>query len=559
MQKKRSAREMFQEVILPEENESFKVSCSASTNLPPPPPSPCAMQAPAGFSSVDSPTKKSLAKESKPMQEHNLFSEQKTSEELQLEKGVISVRETGFLMWKTIVVPPNVYVVHTRKGQKDPITLGLGISFTYNPYTDSYLVVPSAMQTIGIVANCITKEKQGINLLAYVQWLISDFSTAYKKLDFSDHQDPVGIVNAQLREQAEAAIKDKIATMSVEDVLTDKEPIIEELTTRMKTVAEGRGKEGTEGLGLKIVTVQIKEAIVSSQSLWKNLQAPFRNEKEKEAQISALLSNEEIHKMTMENQLTKELRESKTNTDIIKFKSEKQTEAFEVEQKELAYRLNIQHNEERKKVQLQEDTTLLKRQSERKLNKDEEEAIKEFKLEELKRKEEIERVELDFEKENFIRQRELHRIKYELEKLGLQNEHLLNKLGKESDIELVEIEHRSKLKMEDELNKIKNIQKEKEIQFLTEEENIKNTFSQSNLTSQIIEHLPIIAENMPKIDELKTIQISNNNENNPVDIFTSFLVKLLSITESLGIKLPVHKDNEENKEEKIYCNEDTSI
>ena len=42
----------------------------------------------------------------------------------------------------------------------------------------------------------------------------------------------LGIVNAQLREQAEAAIKDKIATMSVEDVLTDKAPIIEELTAR---------------------------------------------------------------------------------------------------------------------------------------------------------------------------------------------------------------------------------------------------------------------------------------------------------------------------------------
>ena len=61
---------------------------------------------------------------------------------------------------------------------------------------------------------------------------------AYRKLDFSDSRDPLGIVNAQLREQAEAAIKDKIATMSVEEVLTDKEPIIEELTSP----AEDRGR-----------------------------------------------------------------------------------------------------------------------------------------------------------------------------------------------------------------------------------------------------------------------------------------------------------------------------
>ena len=42
----------------------------------------------------------------------------KTSEELQLEKEPIQVRETGFWLWKRIIVPPNAYVVHTRLGRK---------------------------------------------------------------------------------------------------------------------------------------------------------------------------------------------------------------------------------------------------------------------------------------------------------------------------------------------------------------------------------------------------------------------------------------------------------
>src|SRR5947209_2803255 len=88
----------------------------------------------------------------------------KTSEELQLEKEPIRVRETGIWLWKRVIVPPNAYVVHTRMGRKTPVTLGLGISFRYNPDTDAYLVVPAAMQTIGIVANGISKEKQGINV-----------------------------------------------------------------------------------------------------------------------------------------------------------------------------------------------------------------------------------------------------------------------------------------------------------------------------------------------------------------------------------------------------------
>jgi hypothetical protein len=92
-------------------------------------------------------------------------SDLKSSEELQLEKEPVRVRETGFWIFKQVIVPPNAYVVHTRMRRKEPVTLGLGLSFRYNSYTDAYLIVPAAMQTIGVVANCISKEKQGWALL----------------------------------------------------------------------------------------------------------------------------------------------------------------------------------------------------------------------------------------------------------------------------------------------------------------------------------------------------------------------------------------------------------
>src|SRR5208282_2724708 len=129
----------------------------------------------------------------------------------------------------------------------------------------------------------ICTERQGILVQAYVQWIVDDVGTAYKKLDFSDAEDPMRVVNVQLREQAEAAIKDKVATLAINEVLADKQPIIEELTTRLRTVAEGSG-----GLGLKIVTVQIKEAVVSSTRLWENLQKPFRAERERLARMAEL-------------------------------------------------------------------------------------------------------------------------------------------------------------------------------------------------------------------------------------------------------------------------------
>src|SRR6185312_3036552 len=53
--------------------------------------------------------------------------------------NAVEVRVTGFARWKTVLVPPNAFVVHTRRGKAEPLHVGLGVSFRYNPATDSYL------------------------------------------------------------------------------------------------------------------------------------------------------------------------------------------------------------------------------------------------------------------------------------------------------------------------------------------------------------------------------------------------------------------------------------
>jgi flotillin len=118
--------------------------------------------------------------------------------------------------WKTAVVPPNVYVMHTRRGQTEPFTLGMGISFPFDPVTDSFLLIPASMQPLAINAKCISSERQGILVQAYVQWIIDDPATAFRRLELSDAANPMRIVNVRRREQAEAALKDKGAAMSID-------------------------------------------------------------------------------------------------------------------------------------------------------------------------------------------------------------------------------------------------------------------------------------------------------------------------------------------------------
>lgn len=236
------------------------------------------------------------------------------------------VRITGALWWKSVVVPPNAYVVHTRRGHADPLHLGLGVSFRFNPRTDAFLVVPSAVQTILIRAHCICKERQGLVVQGYVQWAIDDFATAYHKLDFSDENEPMRLVDLQLREQAEAAIKDTVATMSIDAVLTDKQPIIEELTARLRAVAEG--SEGDAGLGLRIVTVQIKEAVVCSPTVWENLQRPFRAERKKQARLQEIEHEGAVLRREAEASKAQTRTQIEAEEEIERLRQEAESERF---------------------------------------------------------------------------------------------------------------------------------------------------------------------------------------------------------------------------------------
>ncbi len=271
--------------------------------------------------------------------------------------STVAVRVTGFWRWKTVLVPPNAFVVHTRRGRTEPLHVGLGTSFRYNPATDSFLVVPGAMQTILINAYCICKELQGLVVQAYVQWIIQDFGTAYKKLDFGDPDDPMRLVNLQLREQAEAAIKDKVATLGVHEVLSDKQPVVEELTARLRDVAEGEGGSD-RGLGLRIVTVQIKEAVVSSSRLWENLQKPFRSEQIRIARLAELSAEEAISEREMTAAQQQETRQLDTERELAELRARNDSLSFDREAVERVRRAEREQDDTRRLGEMQNETTL---------------------------------------------------------------------------------------------------------------------------------------------------------------------------------------------------------
>jgi flotillin len=364
----------------------------------------------------------------------------------------IGYRITGFWRWKTVVVPPNVYVVHTRRGHPEPVTLGLGTSFPFDPATDAFLLIPAAMQTIVINARCITSVRQGVLVQAYVQWIIEDLATAYRRLDFSDPIDPMRIVNVQLREQAEAVIKDKVATMTVDQVLNDKLPIIEELTQRLRLLAEGTSTgQDTSGLGLKIVTVQIKEAVVSSARLWENLQKPFRAEREQVARLAEL----------------------EAERGLAERRAVIEQERYNREQAETGRRHKLEQEAERLALDERNRTEMARKAAELELT------LKGLELEAKRVEQEI---------ESLRRQAGLDEAKHQRERR----------------------ETLAALELEEERSKAEAVRREREVALLKTRRAVENDLSEVFVKGRLIERLPEIAAALPKPEEMRSVSIGGD-------------------------------------------------
>jgi hypothetical protein len=396
--------------------------------------------------------------------------------------SAVDVRVTGWWRWKTVLVPPNAFVVHTRRGRGEPLHVGLGTSFRYNPATDSFLVVPGAMQTILINAFCICKELQGVLVQAYVQWIIQDFGTAYKKLDFGDLEDPMRLVNLQLKEQAEAAIKDKVATMGVHEVLSDKQPIIEELTARLRNVAEGEGGSDT-GLGLRIVTVQIKEAVVSSSRLWENLQKPYRSEQERIAKLASLAAAEAVSAREMEVGRERESRRIETERELGDLRARNEAMTFDREAGERVRRAEREQNDARTLAVLENET-----------------AAHALNLE-----------------------RERHEAELEMARRRLDREHELARLSLDHDLALeqskVDASHRGGL-LELERHRVRA--------------SIDNEQSAANIQAKLVRQLPDIMAKLPKPTELRSVNIGGSDGTT----VSGLLAELTAVADALRTAVP---------------------
>ena len=208
--------------------------------------------------------------------------------------NAVEVRVTGFGRWKTVIVPPNAFVVHTRRGRGEPLHMGLGVSFRYNPATDSYLVVPGAMQTILINAllhlpGTAGRARPGVRAVDHrgLRHRVPQARLRRRRgPDAAGQPAAQGAGGGRDQGQGRDAGRQRRAQRQAADHRGAHRP-----AARRR---RGRAAARDGGLGLRIVTVQIKEAVVSSSRLWENLQKPYRSEQGRIARLAELAADEAI-------------------------------------------------------------------------------------------------------------------------------------------------------------------------------------------------------------------------------------------------------------------------
>jgi hypothetical protein len=301
------------------------------------------------------------------------------------------------------------------------------------------------------------------------------------------------IVNVQLREQAEAVIKDKVATMSIDQVLTDKEPIVEELTHRLRLLAEGnRTTPDGAGLGLKIITVQIKEAVVSSARLWENLQKPFRAEREKVARLAEMDSQQEVAERERAVRQAAETAELEAGRKLAERQAAVEQERYDREQAEQGRRHRLEQEAAQRAIAERNQTEMARKAAELEL------ALKELELHARRIEQDVEAVR---------RQAGLDAARHEQARQAA----------------LAEVQ------LEEERSKAAAARGERKVALMKARRAVENDLSDGLVRARLIERLPEVAQALPKPDELRAVNITGDGGG--VGSLVGFLAGALGLAE----------------------------
>lgn len=209
-------------------------------------------------------------------------------------------RGTKDQTWGRVRARPNEYLVVLRRGRV--VRQGPGASAFVWP-SDSWAAIPTSIQRVSFSADQITAEKVGVEVRGVAVFRVAEPLLAFRVLEFDDARGAQS-VGEILRDMFIGAARRLVANMTVEDCLTKrKEHIATELLREVSPVVSGDGRatDTTDrGWGIVLDTIEIQDVKILSETVFANLQAPYRAELETKARQSMVGRDEAVHHTEVE-------------------------------------------------------------------------------------------------------------------------------------------------------------------------------------------------------------------------------------------------------------------
>ena len=197
--------------------------------------------------------------------------------------------------WGRVCARPSEYLIKLKRG--NVVEHGPGLSAFIWP-GQSYTILPTAIQRTAFTADQITAERVGVEVTGVAVYRIADPLLAFRVLDFSPESDGAAVLAETLREMFIGAARRLMANMTVDACLTRrKESIAQELFREIMPVVAGQGRPGDEtdrGWGVVIDTIEIQDVCIRSETVFEDLQAPYRARIKQDARLAALESNARV-------------------------------------------------------------------------------------------------------------------------------------------------------------------------------------------------------------------------------------------------------------------------
>lgn len=160
------------------------------------------------------------------------------------------------------------------------------------------------MEQVQFTANNVTKEMQGVIINGFAFWSVyRDDDGPFRCYKYMEGGD----ANRNVQAMCESVLRNLIANSTLEEVLRNRNHLRDNMKNDLK--------DQFKGWGIWLETVEITEVTISSERLFKDLQAEFRQDTQLKAQQIELASQEKINEVRqisdMKTAETNELNETK--------------------------------------------------------------------------------------------------------------------------------------------------------------------------------------------------------------------------------------------------------